>query len=266
MHWPDRAGRHPGEQRVPERRPNHRTRVRHPLRGARHARHGGHQPPAGHPGRTGHSQGGRQCGGCRDRRQRHARAGGAHRLRHRRRFVRHRLGCGIRQAPRAECQRPLAARPGPAVVSRQRLRAHPALRTAAGECARRRRRLVRAARPLRPGPDARSAGAGDPLCPRGISAHRGDRVLLGAQRRADWRVSGLRRGVHAGRAGAGQGRDLPQPGPGRHLRAPCRGGPRRLLQGRNRPRHRRLYAGERGLPRLRGSRQRIAPSGSPRSR
>ena len=240
---------------LPKRRgPGHGAGLRHPFRSGGPARHGLHQPGPGDPDRPGCAEAGRLGGGCGHRRRRGPGPDGTDRQRHRRRPVRHRLGCQDPEAPRPQRQWPVSevAHPGPFQAAGPD--AHPGPRAPARQRARLRGRLVRAAREVRQAAHGPGAGAGHPLRQGGLPRQRAGRLLLGAQRARPGPLPGLPGDLHGGRqAGPEERRGVPQSPAGGHPRAARKGRPGRLLQGRDSPEDRQLHAGPGRLPQRRGS-------------
>ena len=108
--------------------------------------------------------------------------------------------------------------------------------------------MVRAARALRQVAGEGPAGARHSLRARRPSGAPDDRLLLGAIGAAAVEVPRLHRAVHPRRARAAYWRDLEEPLSCRHAAEDRRRRPRRVLQGRYRPRHRRVLQGQRWLP------------------
>ena len=104
------------------------------VRRHRAARHGRHQPSARGPDRPRHPQEGRQRCRCRHRHERGHRAHGADVVRHRRRSVRHRLGCQDAEALRPERQRPGAVEATLRVFADKGLKRFPTRGPLTGRC------------------------------------------------------------------------------------------------------------------------------------
>ena len=208
----------------------------------------------------------RQRGRRRDRRQRGARPDRADGQRPRRRPVRDRLGSrrpgrlhGLNGSGRSPRSLTLAE------LQQRGLDAHPAARPAAGDGARLRRRLVRAARRVRQAADGSGARAGDPLRARGLSRQRADRLLLAAERarpRASTPASPRPSCPAAGRRAKGE--IFRNPALAATLDRDRQRRPRRVLRRADRRRHRRLHGARGRLPVARGPRgasQRVGRAG-----
>ncbi len=222
--------------------------VRHPLGGLRAARDGLRRSPPGGPGRSRRPREGRERGGRGDRGQRRARFPRADLVRPRGRPVRDGLGREDGQAVRPERVGPRAALadrgPGPSRAGRH----DPALLSLLLDRARRRGRVVRAARAVRQAADEGDPGAGHRRRTGGGAGPPGDRRLLGARREGVPGQAWVRGDVPARREAAGRGGDLPEPGTRTDLRDDRREGTGRVLQGTDRRGDRRvLEAGGRVL-------------------
>ena len=211
------------------RRPRHRRALRHTVGGHGPECHGGHEPTPGHAGGARDHACRRQRHRRGDRSERGARPGRADGQWHRRGPLRDRLPRRERRPVRAERQRPLATVTDARLVRGERSRLDPALRPAARDRAWRRRRLVRAARSLRPAVHGTGFRTRDPLRPRRLPGERAGRALLEPQRADPVGVPWLHRADDGRRPRAARGRDLAQSEPGEHARDDRDRGPGRLL-------------------------------------
>ena len=194
---------------------------------------------------------------------------GADRQRHRRRPVRHRLGPEDEEALRLQRLGPLAeVADARAEFQKHGLKDIPPTGPLPVTRAGRGRRLVRAARALRQAADGATYLAPAIRYAReGFPRRRDHRLLLGALGAAGCRkYPGLHRAVHRSTASAPRTRrDVEEPEPRRHAGEDRRRRPRRVLQGRHRPHHRRLLQGQWRLPCPTRTWPRTTANGSSRS-